>query len=133
MEINGLLMDLKDNVVTCVALVPAGEQVVYRRGDEICTLTAQEEIPYCHKVALADLAEGDQVIKYGELIGRTTALVEKDTGCPTTISTVYPGIMKANLCNSSRGGKTGRKQAESPLVRLFSSGFSHQTDARCFL
>jgi len=77
MEINGLLMDLKDNVVTCVALVPAGEQVVYRRGDEICTLTAQEEIPCCHKVALADLAEGDQVIKYGELIGRTTALVEK--------------------------------------------------------
>ena len=71
MEINGLLMDLKDNVVTCVALVPAGEQVVYRRGDEICTLTAQEEIPCCHKVALADLAEGDQVI------GRTTALGEK--------------------------------------------------------
>ena len=63
MEINGLLMDLKDNVVTCVTVVPAGEPVVYRRGDQLCSLTAAEEIPYCHKIALADLEEGDQVIK----------------------------------------------------------------------
>ena len=31
MEINALLMDEKDNVVTCVTEVPAGQDVVYRR------------------------------------------------------------------------------------------------------
>ncbi|MCI8741793.1 MAG: UxaA family hydrolase [Lachnospiraceae bacterium] len=77
MEINGLLMDSRDNVVTCVTCVPAGQPVVYRRGDTVCTLTAQEEIPYCHKIALSDLEKGDQVIKYGELIGRTTEPVGK--------------------------------------------------------
>ena len=77
MEINGLLMDEKDNVVTCVAKVPAGEQVIYRKGEEVCTLTAEEEIPYCHKIALTDLALGEEVIKYGELIGKTREPVKK--------------------------------------------------------
>ena len=35
MEINALLMDEKDNVVTCVTEVAAGQDVVYRKGDEV--------------------------------------------------------------------------------------------------
>lgn len=77
MEINGLLMDEKDNVVTCVMEVSAGELVVYRRGEETCTLTAAERIPCCHKIALTDLGKGEEVIKYGELIGKTTETVKK--------------------------------------------------------
>ena len=44
-NINALLMDEKDNVVTCVEEIPAGAPVVYRRGGELCTLTAEETIP----------------------------------------------------------------------------------------
>ena len=77
MEINALLIDLTDNVVTCVKEVPAGSAVIYRRGETLETLTALETIPYCHKVALEDLAEGADVIKYGELIGRTTKPIQK--------------------------------------------------------
>ena len=55
MEINALMMDVTDNVVTCVADVPKGAEVVYRKGDEICSLTAEENIPYCHKIALGNL------------------------------------------------------------------------------
>ena len=36
MEINALLMDEKDNVVTCVTEVAAGQDVVYRKGQEFC-------------------------------------------------------------------------------------------------
>ena len=64
MEINALLMDEKDNVVTCVTEVAAGQDVVYRKGEE--------NIPYCHKVALVDLKKGDEVIKYGESLGVMT-------------------------------------------------------------
>ncbi len=71
MTVNALLMDPADNVVTCVREVNAGEKVIYRCGDEIRELTARETIPYCHKIALYDLAEGADVYKYGELIGRT--------------------------------------------------------------
>lgn len=66
-------MDEKDNVVTCACEVAKGADVVYRKGTEICTLTAKDTIPYCHKVALCELSKESEVIKYGELIGKTTA------------------------------------------------------------
>ena len=77
MEVNALLMDEKDNVVTCVKEVAVGQTVVYQKDGQLCTLTAAQDIPYCHKVALEPLAEGSDVIKYGELIGRTLAPIEK--------------------------------------------------------
>ena len=58
MEINALLMDEKDNVVTCVTEVAAGQDVVYRKGQEFCTVKAEEK--------------GDEVIKYGESLGVMT-------------------------------------------------------------
>ena len=72
MDINALLMDNTDNVVTCVREVPAGEKVVYRQDGELKSLTAEETIPYCHKIALTDLPKGSRVLKYGELIGEAT-------------------------------------------------------------
>ncbi len=77
MEIQALLMDEKDNVVTCVKEVAAGEEVVYRCGEEYRKVTAEEDIPFCHKIALADLKEGEDVIKYGEMIGRTSKSVAR--------------------------------------------------------
>ena len=77
MEINALMMDLTDNVVTCVREVSVGEEVRYRRGEELCTLRAEEAIPYCHKIALTDLNEGAEVFKYGELIGKTNCPIAR--------------------------------------------------------
>ncbi len=76
-SVNALMMDRADNVVTCVSPVKAGEEVTYRCGEEVLSLTAREDIPYCHKIALTDLAEGSDVRKYGELIGRTTKEIAK--------------------------------------------------------
>ena len=87
MEVNALLMHDKDNVVTCVKEVPAGEQVIYRKAGELCTLTAKETIPACHKVALQPLAEGSDVFKYGELIGRTSRAI--DQGCWVCHENIY--------------------------------------------
>lgn len=77
MEINALLMDITDNVVTCVNEVAKGNLVVYRKGEEICSLEAAEDIPYCHKIALTDIEEGAEVIKYGESIGETSEFIAK--------------------------------------------------------
>ena len=40
-------------------------------------LTAKNDVPIGHKVALADLAVGDTVIKYGEDIGKAVADIAK--------------------------------------------------------
>lgn len=77
MTINALLIDDIDNVVTCVTEIPAGSEVFYRKGSEVLSLKAIEDIPYCHKVALKDFAEGDDVIKYGESLGKTNVAVKK--------------------------------------------------------
>lgn len=77
MNINALIMDERDNVVTCVAAVDKGELIVYQKENEVCTLTAQDNIPYCHKAALEDLPQGAGVCKYGEIIGQTTAPIAK--------------------------------------------------------
>lgn len=49
------------------------------KGDEICTLNAEEDIPYCHKIALQDIKKGDKIIKYGESLGETSEDIRK--GC----------------------------------------------------
>ena len=67
-----MLMDAKDNVVTCVVAVHAGQEVRYQNDNEMCSVVAQEDIPYCHKIAIKDIPEGSEVFKYGELIGRAT-------------------------------------------------------------
>lgn len=77
MNINALLMDERDNVVTCVAAVSKGSQIVYQKGQEMYSLTAEDDIPYCHKAALEDLPQGTEVRKYGEMIGQTTAPIAK--------------------------------------------------------
>ena len=43
--------------------------------DETITLKAADAIPLGHKIALADIAEGDTIIKYGNDIGRMIAPV----------------------------------------------------------
>lgn len=85
--INAILLDEKDNVVTCVREVKAGEEVCYRTETGESTLCAGEDIPYCHKVALRDLRKGDQVIKYGEMLG----LLSQDVaaGCWVNETNLY--------------------------------------------
>ena len=77
MEINALLMGLGDNVVTCIADIPKGGTVTYRKGESVCSLTAEEDIPYCYKIALEDIPEGGEVIKYNESLGKTSEAVAK--------------------------------------------------------
>lgn len=40
MKVNALLMDEKDNVVTCVEEVEIGQEILYDCGGKICTITA---------------------------------------------------------------------------------------------
>lgn len=85
--INAILLDEKDNVVTCVKEVQQGETVTYRSTIGLKMLKAVEMIPYCHKVALIDIDEGNEIIKYGEMIGRTNCRIPK--GCLVNENNVF--------------------------------------------
>ena len=63
-----MVMHEKDNVGVCLREIPIGQTV--RTGDEEVEIIS--DIPLGHKVALQNFSPGDQVIKYGEVIGRAT-------------------------------------------------------------
>lgn len=58
----------KDNVATCLRTIEAGE--VFDLKD--FQLTANEDIPQFHKIALADIPIHGPVLKYGQTIGLAT-------------------------------------------------------------
>jgi (2R)-sulfolactate sulfo-lyase subunit alpha len=71
-----LVHDRSDTVgVAVVEGIEAGREldVWVMDTDESVTITSVDPIPLGHKIALADLATGDTVIKYGNDIGRMVA------------------------------------------------------------
>jgi (2R)-sulfolactate sulfo-lyase subunit alpha len=70
----------KDNVaVVVVEGLKAGTEalVVVTEDDSAFTIAVKDDVPIGHKIALADLREGDTVIKYGQDVGRMTAAAAK--------------------------------------------------------
>ena len=45
-KVNALLMNAADNVVTTVAEVAKGEEVVFQKDGEYLKIRAEEDIPY---------------------------------------------------------------------------------------
>lgn len=70
----------KDNVaVVVVEGLKAGTQAlgVVTETDTTFTVDVKDDIPIGHKVALADLANGDTVTKYAQDVGRMTGTAKK--------------------------------------------------------
>lgn len=73
-ERRALAMDARDTVAVAVRELTAGEVAVVGMPDGTTqSVTLAEAIPFGHKFALVPMAEGTQVIKYGERIARATA------------------------------------------------------------
>jgi len=64
-----LMLSAKDNVATLLEDVAPGAKVLIRFGRETSTVSARESIPFGFKIAVADIAKGATIIKYGETIG----------------------------------------------------------------
>jgi (2R)-sulfolactate sulfo-lyase subunit alpha len=75
-----LVHDKKDNVgVVVVEGIESGAELlcVVTENNSDFKLTAEQDVPIGHKIALTDLAEGDTAIKYGTDIGRIVAAIRK--------------------------------------------------------
>ena len=69
---NAILIDPRDSVVTLTCPVRAGERIRWAAAGESACLTAAEDIPRWHKATVRPIAAGENVLKYGEYIGRAT-------------------------------------------------------------
>ncbi len=73
-----LRINPKDNVAVCTSAVSAGNPVEILEPDgSRAEVVAVTDVPFCNKVALRDIAAGDEILKYGEVIGKATEAIPK--------------------------------------------------------
>ncbi len=67
-----IVMDPKDNVATLLADVDKSDVVQVSAGERVTEVRIQEEIQFGHKFATKRISKGENVVKYGEIIGQAT-------------------------------------------------------------
>lgn len=68
-----LKINLADNVATAlVDIAKGGEADIVSEDGCLSQIKALDNIPLAHKIALAEIAVGERIIKYGESIGAAT-------------------------------------------------------------
>lgn len=72
MKTDAILIKIEDNVATALRDIQAGEEATVGIGDADQRIRIQAAIPYGHKFAVKDITRGEDIIKYGEIIGRAT-------------------------------------------------------------
>ncbi len=72
-----LVLTDKDNVATTLEDVEAGAEVAVRLGGKVTSIETLERIPFGFKVAVADIAKGSHVLKYGESIGIASSSIKR--------------------------------------------------------
>ena len=76
--VRALHLHPNDNVAVCTVGVTQGDVVEIMGSDGSRTeVVATTDNTYCNKIALVDIAQGDPIIKYGEMIGLASASIPK--------------------------------------------------------
>jgi altronate dehydratase small subunit len=81
-----IVMDPKDNVATLLSEVEKDDVVQARLGEKSTEEQVKEPIRFGHKFALSRIGKGENVVKYGEIIGRATQDIDK--GCHVHVHNV---------------------------------------------
>lgn len=78
-EHDALMHEPEDDVAVVIRDISEGSEVkvVTLQGEEFGAVTAAQDIPLGHKIALRDLDEGHEVIKYARVIGKATEAVSE--------------------------------------------------------
>jgi altronate dehydratase small subunit len=64
-----VVMKSSDNVATCLKDLPADQVAEVKLDGQRQSVTLKNDIPFGHKIALVDIPQGGEVLKYAEVIG----------------------------------------------------------------
>lgn len=79
MQIDAIMIKEQDNVATALRDIKPNEEITVGMGDEAKPFVVQEFVSYGHKFSVKDIALGDNILKYGEVIGRATKDIRAGT------------------------------------------------------
>lgn len=77
MKSNAIFANEKDNVATVVQDLKSGTNLNISGTHGFDDLEVIQDIPCYHKVALMDIKRGEDVVKYGEVIGAAVEEIKK--------------------------------------------------------
>lgn len=102
----------RDNVAVALHAIAAGEEIAVAGA----RLTACEAIAQGHKIALRDIAQGENIVKYGFAIGHATAAIGVG-------SHVHVHNLKTNLSEQSDYAYAPTTKQLAPLATEMFQGF----------
>lgn len=77
MKRDAIVIKPEDNVATALRDLGGGEAAAVGVGDGTLEITLVDAVAFGHKFALKDIAAGEDIRKYGEVIGRATAPIRR--------------------------------------------------------
>ena len=69
-----LIIHPRDNVAVALEKMVVGDEAT---AADIESFTVLDEIPASHKIALRDIAAGEEIVKYGETVAVSTQTIKK--------------------------------------------------------
>ncbi|KML41275.1 MULTISPECIES: UxaA family hydrolase [Bacillaceae] len=75
-EYKTLFLNEKDSVAVALSDIPAGAEVIVKTEGIEKTVRILEPIRFGHKFAVRAIPQGDDIIKYGEVIGAAVAPID---------------------------------------------------------
>jgi altronate dehydratase small subunit len=74
---DAIMLRENDTVATALRDLAVGEEIVVGIQEQALRVRIGQPIPFGHKIATVDIGQGDNVLKYGEVIGRATQAIQK--------------------------------------------------------
>ncbi|MEB3103885.1 UxaA family hydrolase [Ferviditalea candida] len=71
-----VMMKPHDKVAVALEPLSAGTTVNVRNAETTLTVQLKDSIEFGHKFAVVPIAEGEDILKYGEVIGMATRAIE---------------------------------------------------------
>lgn len=71
------IIENNDNVATVLCDCVAGEEIMVKSKASEYKCRCNGNIPFGHKIAVANIEKGDQIVKYGEPIGIASKNIKK--------------------------------------------------------
>jgi altronate dehydratase small subunit len=71
-----VIIDGKDNVATALADLRVGDILELEVGGHRKVIKLVAAVPFCHKLSISRIEAGSPIIKYGEVIGISSAPIE---------------------------------------------------------
>ncbi len=72
MKRDAIMLRAEDNVATALRPLLEGDKAIVGVMEDTLEVTMAQDVDYGHKFAVRNISNGEDILKYGEVIGRAT-------------------------------------------------------------